>query len=72
MKLKMLETQPASQDGVTVKTYHAEEVYEVTDYLGKIFLDNEWAEKVLEISDEEIEKDRLDKLDKLGETLIQV
>jgi len=46
MKIKMLETNPGSEDGFTVKDYEAGHEYEVGDALGRAFVDAKHAEEV--------------------------
>jgi len=45
MKIKMLKTRQGSPDGISVFTYCAEDIVEVPEELGKVFLRKRWAKK---------------------------
>ena len=49
-KIKMIETNPGYQDGVTKEIFYAGNIYTIKDDLADAFLSLGWAENVLEIS----------------------
>lgn len=49
MKVKMLETKKGSPNGIIVNTYHEGEGYDLPPSLGRVFLENGWAESISKI-----------------------
>lgn len=47
MDLLMLETREGSVNGRDINVYHADEVYSIPESLGKVFVEEGWAEIVL-------------------------
>lgn len=52
MKVKMKLSIPGSEDGVTVKMYHAGEVYEMGEALATVFLSEGYAEEITDSVEE--------------------
>jgi hypothetical protein len=65
MKVKMLETRDGSPDGIEINTYDAGEEYVIPARLGRIFVDEGWAEKLAyddedALADEQTQAEQLD------------
>lgn len=60
MKIRMLQTQKGSPDGIQVNEYEQGKKYDLPESLAEVFLDNKWAEqdKALEIPEKKEKKSR--------------
>ena len=45
MKVRMLKTMKGSPDGIQVNEYEVGRKYDLPESLGKVFLENKWAEQ---------------------------
>lgn len=69
-KIEMREDKKGSEDGVTVTSFNKGQTYMVADELAGVFIANKWAVDM--DTPENLEKERLDNIKKLGEELVVV
>jgi len=56
MKVRMVSTQKGSPNGIAIKLYTKGKVYDVPDELGKVFLQESWAEKLRDVEKKTVKK----------------